>query len=421
MSSGERLSQKYGAGASGGKKPEECVIARIVPKSVSLGSVDAAAKANGVVSKAAAASKNDGGIAAKRYKPAAVNMNGKLARSIAAAKTAEAIAGEAFAPKAKPPLEADAEPEGAVFEADEAAESGVQGVAPQEAFEGLRESVGHYAGMAAAAMTDGMTVNGADASPDAMSEGKSNAAAVSVPGAVPSVTAGGEPAATPEFTSDFSPEFSPDVISGSTPHSTLAGTPHVVVGGSPVVTADGMNVNVTGTPTGSSSGVIPTVRPNTAAVSVPGAVPSVTVGGEPAGTPEFTSDFSPEALQRPSAAGSGSEPSVRDAAVRRDAGASPGPNEPYGNSPQAYAGGGPLNAVSNDGAEGDEEKARMERMSTNYERDREILAKEDPAFSRTTFRDVGHAMSDAEFDFNEKNSRRRMRNDVEKVISKVRL
>ncbi|MCM1237043.1 MAG: hypothetical protein NC489_43765, partial [Ruminococcus flavefaciens] len=38
-----------------------------------------------------------------------------------------------------------------------------------------------------------------------------------------------------------------------------------------------------------------------------------------------------------------------------------------------------------------EEEARLERMNAAYERDRAALAKTDPAFSRGTFRDIGHA------------------------------
>ena len=40
---------------------------------------------------------------------------------------------------------------------------------------------------------------------------------------------------------------------------------------------------------------------------------------------------------------------------------------------------------------GDEEADRLERMNANYEHDRAILAKTDPAFARNRFRDVGHA------------------------------
>ena len=44
---------------------------------------------------------------------------------------------------------------------------------------------------------------------------------------------------------------------------------------------------------------------------------------------------------------------------------------------------------------------RMERLNTAYERDRAALAKEDPAFARGTFRDVGHAEGSGEADGHE--------------------
>lgn len=40
----------------------------------------------------------------------------------------------------------------------------------------------------------------------------------------------------------------------------------------------------------------------------------------------------------------------------------------------------------------------MERLNAAYERDRAALAKEDPAFARGTFRDVGHAEGSGEAD-----------------------
>ena len=46
---------------------------------------------------------------------------------------------------------------------------------------------------------------------------------------------------------------------------------------------------------------------------------------------------------------------------------------------------------------GDEEADRLERMNANYEHDRAILAKTDPAFARNQFRDVGHAEGSGEF------------------------
>ena len=45
---------------------------------------------------------------------------------------------------------------------------------------------------------------------------------------------------------------------------------------------------------------------------------------------------------------------------------------------------------------GDEEADRLERMNANYEHDRAILAKTDPAFAKNQFRDVGHAEGSGE-------------------------
>ena len=46
---------------------------------------------------------------------------------------------------------------------------------------------------------------------------------------------------------------------------------------------------------------------------------------------------------------------------------------------------------------GDEEADRLERMNANYEHDRAILAKTDPAFAKNQFRDVGYADGSGEF------------------------
>ena len=56
-----------------------------------------------------------------------------------------------------------------------------------------------------------------------------------------------------------------------------------------------------------------------------------------------------------------------------------------------------------------EEAARLERMNANYEHDRAILAKTDPAFARNQFRDVGHADGSGE-EFT--------RRDIEDIASK---
>ena len=58
---------------------------------------------------------------------------------------------------------------------------------------------------------------------------------------------------------------------------------------------------------------------------------------------------------------------------------------------------------------GDEEADRLERMNANYEHDRAILAKTDPAFARNRFRDVGHADGSGE-EFT--------RRDIEDIASK---
>ncbi len=72
-------------------------------------------------------------------------------------------------------------------------------------------------------------------------------------------------------------------------------------------------------------------------------------------------------------------------------------------------------------SEKESEKEKMERMTKNYENDREILAKTDPNFSKTTFKDVGHALSDSEFDFNTKTSKSNLTNDITDVIDDERL
>ena len=58
---------------------------------------------------------------------------------------------------------------------------------------------------------------------------------------------------------------------------------------------------------------------------------------------------------------------------------------------------------------GDEEADRLERMNANYEHDRAILAKTDPAFARNRFWDVGHAEGSGE-EFT--------RRDIEDIASK---
>ncbi|MDD7459465.1 MAG: hypothetical protein PUK78_06125, partial [Spirochaetales bacterium] len=45
----------------------------------------------------------------------------------------------------------------------------------------------------------------------------------------------------------------------------------------------------------------------------------------------------------------------------------------------------------------DEEADRLERMNANYEHDRAILAKTDPAFAKNQFRDVRHVERDDDY------------------------
>ncbi|MDD7609509.1 MAG: hypothetical protein PUJ82_01115, partial [Spirochaetales bacterium] len=47
---------------------------------------------------------------------------------------------------------------------------------------------------------------------------------------------------------------------------------------------------------------------------------------------------------------------------------------------------------------GDEEADRLERMNANYEHDRAILAKTDPAFAKNQFWDVGYADGNEELE-----------------------
>ena len=44
----------------------------------------------------------------------------------------------------------------------------------------------------------------------------------------------------------------------------------------------------------------------------------------------------------------------------------------------------------------DKEKLRMARINANYEHDKKLLAKEDPAFVRSPFHNIGHAQGNEE-------------------------
>ena len=52
---------------------------------------------------------------------------------------------------------------------------------------------------------------------------------------------------------------------------------------------------------------------------------------------------------------------------------------------------GKVNESTSHPAIEDEEAVKLERMNANYEHDKAILAKTDPAFAKNRFLDVGHA------------------------------
>ena len=66
---------------------------------------------------------------------------------------------------------------------------------------------------------------------------------------------------------------------------------------------------------------------------------------------------------------------------------------------------------------GDEEADRLERMNANYEHDRAILAKTDPAFAKNHFRDVGHAEGSGEF--SDRDLRKLAQVEIEKKKSRL--
>lgn len=76
-----------------------------------------------------------------------------------------------------------------------------------------------------------------------------------------------------------------------------------------------------------------------------------------------------------------------------------------GNAAAEIRGGAPKTArdilIEEERAGQDAEARRMERLNAAYERDRAALAKEDPAFARGSFRDVGHAEGSGEADGHE--------------------
>ena len=58
---------------------------------------------------------------------------------------------------------------------------------------------------------------------------------------------------------------------------------------------------------------------------------------------------------------------------------------------------GKVNESTSHPAIEDEEAVKLERMNANYEHDKAILAKTDPAFARNQFRDVGHVERDDDY------------------------
>ena len=62
-----------------------------------------------------------------------------------------------------------------------------------------------------------------------------------------------------------------------------------------------------------------------------------------------------------------------------------------------------------------QEAARMARLEANYERDKRMLAKEDPAFARRGFYDIGHAQGSEE---ETEDEIRRNTQDMEQLINK---
>ncbi len=67
-----------------------------------------------------------------------------------------------------------------------------------------------------------------------------------------------------------------------------------------------------------------------------------------------------------------------------------------------------------------EEEARLERMNAAYERDRAALAKTDPAFSRGTFRDIGHAEGSGDGYISMLQMDKRIRKIVPKIGEKLK-
>ena len=58
---------------------------------------------------------------------------------------------------------------------------------------------------------------------------------------------------------------------------------------------------------------------------------------------------------------------------------------------------GKVNESTSHPAIEDEEAVKLERMNANYEHDRAILAKTDPAFAKNRFLDVGHVERDDDY------------------------
>ena len=66
-----------------------------------------------------------------------------------------------------------------------------------------------------------------------------------------------------------------------------------------------------------------------------------------------------------------------------------------------------------------QEAARMARLEANYERDKRMLAKEDPAFARRGFYDIGHAQGSEEEVDDERRLRRKADIAAQKLFDKL--
>lgn len=67
----------------------------------------------------------------------------------------------------------------------------------------------------------------------------------------------------------------------------------------------------------------------------------------------------------------------------------------------------------------DADTQRVERLNAAYERDRAVLAKTDPAFARSTFRDVGHAEGSEEEETSPRQANKKASKIAEKIIDRL--